>query len=229
MTKYVELGGLTDYNTTHTPMEEGLKLSHDSTVEEVDAAQYWHIVSNLRYLVHTRPYLAFTVGYICRFINKPSRGSYAALRVPPTTAFNTRGAWHGALHLVQQRAHRRHRHKKEHQRDAVLPQQASEQQAVGQAAGGSSVQCRDAEAMEQRVDSKSPLALAKIPIFHKRIKHIRVKYHFIRSCLDEGSVRANYINPQDQFTDFLTKSLGRVKFQKLHARIGMTHSPEGAT
>jgi hypothetical protein len=84
---------------------------------------------------------------------------------------------------------------------------------------------RDAEAVELKVDSKSALALAKNPIFHKRNKHIRVRYHFIRSCLEEGSVRANYINTQDQLADFLTKSLGRVKFQELRARIGMAQIP----
>jgi hypothetical protein len=39
-----------------------------------------------------------------------------------------------------------------------------------------------------------------------------VRYHFISSCLDEGSVRANYINTQDHLADFLTKSLGWIKF-----------------
>jgi hypothetical protein len=56
------------------------------------------------------------------------------------------------------------------------------------------------------------MALAKKPVFHEHIKHIRVKYHFIRGCLDDGSVKANYISTQDQLADFLTKSLGRVKF-----------------
>jgi hypothetical protein len=84
---------------------------------------------------------------------------------------------------------------------------------------------QDAEAVELRVDSKSALALAKNPVFHERSKHIRVRYHFIRSCLDEGSVRANYINTQDKLADFLTKSLGRIKFQELRARIGMAQIP----
>jgi hypothetical protein len=53
---------------------------------------------------------------------------------------------------------------------------------------------RDAQAVELRVDSKSALALAKNPVFHERVKHIRIKYHFIRSCLDEGSIKAGYIN-----------------------------------
>ena len=48
---------------------------------------------------------------------------------------------------------------------------------------------RYAEAVELSVDSKSALALAKNPAFHERSKHIRIKYHFIRSCLDEGNIK----------------------------------------
>jgi hypothetical protein len=69
------------------------------------------------------------------------------------------------------------------------------------------------------------LALAKNLVFHERSKYIRVRYHFIRSCLEEGSVRTNYINTQDQLADFLTKSLGQIKFQELRARIRMTQIP----
>jgi hypothetical protein len=84
---------------------------------------------------------------------------------------------------------------------------------------------RDAEALELQVDSKSALALAKNPVFHERSKHIRVKYHFIRGCLEDGSVKANYISTQDQLADFHAKSLGRVKFQELRSRIGMIKIP----
>jgi hypothetical protein len=49
---------------------------------------------------------------------------------------------------------------------------------------------RNAGAVELRVDSKSALALAKNHVFHERSKHIRVKYHFIRGCLEEGNFKA---------------------------------------
>jgi hypothetical protein len=87
---------------------------------------------------------------------------------------------------------------------------------------------RDAEAVELKVDNKSTLALSKNPGFHERSKYIRIKYYFIRSYLDEESIKAGYINTQDQFADLLTKSLGRVKFQKLRARIGMVQISQKA-
>jgi hypothetical protein len=61
--RVVELAGLTDYNPALTPMEERLKLSRDSTTEEVDATQYRCLVGSLRYLAHTRSDLTFSVGY----------------------------------------------------------------------------------------------------------------------------------------------------------------------
>jgi hypothetical protein len=66
--RVVELARLTDYNPALTLMEERLKLSCDSTTEEVDATQYRRLVGGLRYLAHTRPNLAFSVGYVSRFI-----------------------------------------------------------------------------------------------------------------------------------------------------------------
>ena len=68
--RVVELAGLTDCNPALTPMEERLKLSRDSTTE-VDATQYRRLVGSLRYLAHTRPDWAFSVGYVSRFMQRP--------------------------------------------------------------------------------------------------------------------------------------------------------------
>jgi hypothetical protein len=49
---------------------ERLKLSHDSTTKEVDATQYQRLVVSLCYLIHTRPDLAYSVGYVSRFLER---------------------------------------------------------------------------------------------------------------------------------------------------------------
>ena len=61
-------------------MEERLRLSRESTEEEVDATQYRRIVGSLRYLVHTRPDLAFAVGYVSRFMRRPTTEHQQAVK-----------------------------------------------------------------------------------------------------------------------------------------------------
>jgi hypothetical protein len=75
--------------------------------------------------------------------------------------------------------------------------------------------------VELRVDSKSALDLAKNLIFHEQSKHIRVRYHFIRGCLEEGSFKVCYINTKDQLVDLFTKPLGRIRFLELCSKTGM--------
>ena len=80
---------------------------------------------------------------------------------------------------------------------------------------------RDVDTVELKIDNKSALALIQNPVFHERSKHIDVRYHFIRECLDNRSVSADFIGTKDQLADLLTKALGRVRFKELRARTGM--------
>jgi hypothetical protein len=67
----LELGGMTDCNLAHTSMEEKLKLSLESMAEEVDPTHYQWLIGSLRYLVHTQPDIAFAVGYMSQFTERP--------------------------------------------------------------------------------------------------------------------------------------------------------------
>jgi hypothetical protein len=78
--RVVELAGLTECNSTLTSMEERLKLSRDSTTEEVDATQYQRLVGSLRYLTHTRPDLVFSIGYVSRFMPRPTTEHQQAVK-----------------------------------------------------------------------------------------------------------------------------------------------------
>jgi hypothetical protein len=55
-------------NPSASPMESYLKLSKQSTTEAVDATRYRRVIRTLRYLLHTRSDLAFSVGYFSRFM-----------------------------------------------------------------------------------------------------------------------------------------------------------------
>jgi hypothetical protein len=69
--KILVMAGMADCKAAVTSMEERLRLSCDSMAEEVDVMTYRCIVESLRYLVHTRPDLAYVVGYVSRFLEWP--------------------------------------------------------------------------------------------------------------------------------------------------------------
>jgi hypothetical protein len=70
--KIIEKAGLSGCNSCNTPMEPRLKLSKASSNPPVDKTMYRSIVGSLRYLVHTRPNIAFAVGYVSRFMEAPT-------------------------------------------------------------------------------------------------------------------------------------------------------------
>jgi hypothetical protein len=61
-------------------MEPRLKLSKKSSAPAVDTTAYRSIVGSLRYLVNTRPDLAYTVGYVSRFMEEPTTEHLAAVK-----------------------------------------------------------------------------------------------------------------------------------------------------
>ena len=78
-----------------------------------------------------------------------------------------------------------------------------------------------------KVDNKSTISLAKNPVFHERSKHIEVKYHFIRDCVETKKVELEFVRTDHQLADMLTKPLGRVRLAELRTSIGMVEvSPE---
>ena len=67
----LERSGMAECKPCVTPMEERLKLKKASTAAKVDATLYQSIVGGLCYLVHTRPDIAFAVGYVSHFVEDP--------------------------------------------------------------------------------------------------------------------------------------------------------------
>jgi hypothetical protein len=64
--------GMEGCNPRHYPMENRLNLSRSSTAPLVGSTEYRRMVGALRYLVNTRPDLAYVVGYISRFMEMPT-------------------------------------------------------------------------------------------------------------------------------------------------------------
>lgn len=64
---------MADCNPTKYPMDPKEHLSHDESGQLVNATNYKSIVGGLRYLVHTRPDISYSVGIVSRFLEKPTK------------------------------------------------------------------------------------------------------------------------------------------------------------
>lgn len=71
------------------------------------------------------------------------------------------------------------------------------------------------------VDNKSSLDLMKNPVFHGRSKHIDIRFHFIRECVENGEITVTYVWSKEQKADIFTKPLGRLKFEEMRSLLGI--------
>lgn len=63
------------------------------------------------------------------------------------------------------------------------------------------------------IDNQAALALAKIPTHHNRTKHIDIRFHFIRSEIEVGSINLQSIGTKENLADILTKALPKTAFK----------------
>ncbi|XP_066341837.1 uncharacterized mitochondrial protein AtMg00810-like [Miscanthus floridulus] len=78
--KILEGAGLIGCNPSLTPMESRLKLSKSSSTPAVDPTSYRSIVGSLRYLMNSRLDLAYSVGYLYRFMESPTIEHMVAIK-----------------------------------------------------------------------------------------------------------------------------------------------------
>ncbi|GJX06108.1 hypothetical protein Tco_0194040 [Tanacetum coccineum] len=62
-------------------------------------------------------------------------------------------------------------------------------------------------------DNKSAIHLAKNSMFHKRTKHIDIRYHWIRDAIEDGMFELNKVHTDDNASDMLTKAVAREKLK----------------
>jgi hypothetical protein len=56
-------------------------------------------------------------------------------------------------------------------------------------------------------DNTSAINISKNPVMHSKMKHIPIKYHFLREQVAEKNIRVEYVGTKEQVIDIFTKPL----------------------
>jgi len=70
-------------------------------------------------------------------------------------------------------------------------------------------------------DNQGALALAQNPGWHRRTKHIDIRYHFIRWQVEDGAIKLKYVGTSDQVADIFTKATPTPTLVKHRAALGL--------
>lgn len=73
------------------------------------------------------------------------------------------------------------------------------------------------------VDNQSAIKLIKNPVYHKRTKHIDVRYNYVREKYEENQIDIKFVPTNDQISDIFTKALSPNKFEMFRSGLGMEY------
>ena len=70
-------------------------------------------------------------------------------------------------------------------------------------------------------DNQSTISMTKNPTFHRRTKHIGIKYHFVREQVKNEFIKIMYCPSEEMIADIFTKGLNKEKFWKFRSMMGI--------
>lgn len=74
-------------------------------------------------------------------------------------------------------------------------------------------------------DNQSCIKISENPFWHDRTKHIDIRYHHLRDCVQRQIMLLEYIPTKEHDANILTKALSRGKFEFHRDRIGVSDNP----
>ncbi|KAK9047931.1 hypothetical protein SSX86_033107 [Deinandra increscens subsp. villosa] len=70
-------------------------------------------------------------------------------------------------------------------------------------------------------DNTSAISITNNPVKHSKTKHIEIRYHFIRDCVEKKLIKLHHVPTENQLADLFTKAFDEARFFYLITAIGM--------
>jgi len=254
--KVLEQFGMSDCNSTKFPMEPGCKLNADQGGQLIDSTEYRRMIGCLRYLLHSRPNLSYSVGVASRFMENPTVMHAKAVKqilryLKGTVDFGlvyVQGGCadeligysdsdHGGDIVERRSIGGMAFYLNENlitwcsQKQKIVSPSSCESEFMAATATAkqalwlrnliSEITKQEPKPVTLFVDNNSAIALMRNPVFHGRSKHIDLKYHFIRECVERGQIVVKKVGSKEQKADVLTKAMSAVKLTVMSHLIGV--------
>ncbi|KAL4559174.1 hypothetical protein LXL04_031308 [Taraxacum kok-saghyz] len=166
---------------------------------------YRTLVGALQYLSLTRPDISFTVNRLSQFMHAPTSIHWTALK------------WllrylHGTMHhgILSKRKSPLTLHAFTDADWAVQWLTSLLSELGFSSSTTPTIYC----------DNLSATSYSKNPVFHSRMKHLALDFHFVREKDHQGTLRVQHINSDDQLADALTKPLLKPRCKDNFLNIG---------
>jgi hypothetical protein len=71
------------------------------------------------------------------------------------------------------------------------------------------------------IDNRSALSVAKNPEHHGRMKHLDLRFYWLRNEVEKGSITMVHLPTEEMPADIMTKALGRLKVGEMVDMLGL--------
>ncbi|GKA57105.1 putative ribonuclease H-like domain-containing protein [Tanacetum coccineum] len=215
--------GFSGVKTANTPMETHKPLLKDADGEDVDEHLYRSMIRSLMYLTSSRPDIMFAICACVRFqVNPKVSHLHAVKRIFRYLKGQPKlGLWYhkdSPFDLVA--------FTDSDYAGASLDRKSTTGGCQFLRCRLISCQCKKQTVTKIHIDNESTICIVKNPIFHSKIKHIEIRYHFIRDSNEKKLIQMIKIHTDQNVAYLLTKAFDVSRFQY---RIAITTAGEVVT
>lgn len=73
------------------------------------------------------------------------------------------------------------------------------------------------------IDNQAAISLSRNPEFHRRTKHVGIRYHRVRQEQELGTANVVYVPTEKNVSDILTKGVTACVLDRILPMIGLGH------